>query len=206
MAGITDVAVRALIAKAKRTGTPETKTDGSIPGLTLTVSKTGLASWVLRYYAVGGKRKEITIGQYPAWGANAARAEASELRRGVDQGKDVATEKQMERLEIASKLTVDDLAAAYFEKAEKVLHRHTLNQRKSVHARYVSPLMGSFPADKVEPKHVVEAVKRGLEGGKTIPRCVLLHITQLFHHAVGNAICSSNPCRDVMESAVTTDC
>ncbi len=94
MAGITDVEVRALIAKAKAPG-PETKTDGTIPGLTLTVSKTGLGSWVLRYYAVGGKRKEMTIGQYPAWGANAARAEASELRRGVDQGVDVATEKQM---------------------------------------------------------------------------------------------------------------
>ncbi|MBK7463962.1 MAG: site-specific integrase [Betaproteobacteria bacterium] len=52
------------------------------------------------------------------------------------------------------------------------------------------------------PAHVVEVVKKGLEGGKTLPRIVLLHVTQLYHHAVGNAICSSNPCRDIRESAV----
>lgn len=52
------------------------------------------------------------------------------------------------------------------------------------------------------PAHVVEVVRKALEGGKTLPRIVLLHVTQLYHHAVGNAICSSNPCRDIRESAV----
>lgn len=201
MAGITDKEVRALIAKAKASGKVATQADGMIPGLTMTASKTGLGSWVLRY-RTGGKQKETTIGQFPAWGAADAREKAKELRRAVDGGVDVAVEKQMTKLEAINLMTVDGLAAAYFEKAERDLHPHTFKQRKSVHTRFVSPLIGSFPASSVTPAHVVEVVKKGLEGGKTLPRIVLLHVTQLYHHAVGNAVCSSNPCRDIRESAV----
>jgi integrase len=201
MAGITDKEVRALIAKAKASGKVATQADGMIPGLTMTASKTGIGSWVLRY-RTGGKQKETTIGQFPAWGAADARERAKELRRAVDSGVDVAVEKQMSKVEAINQLTVDGLASAYFEKAEKDLHPHTFKQRKSVHARFVSPLIGGFPAASVTPAHVVEVVKKGLEGGKTLPRIVLLHVTQLYHHAVGNAVCSSNPCRDIRESAV----
>jgi integrase len=201
MAGITDKEVRALIAKAKASGKVATQADGMIPGLTLTASKTGVGSWVLRY-RTGGKQKETTIGKYPAWGAADAREKAKELRRAVDVGVDVAVEKQMTKLEAVNQMTVDALAASYFEKTEKELHPHTFKQRKSVHARFVSPEIGTFPADAVTPAHVVEIVRKSLEGGKTLPRIVLLHVTQLYHHAVGNAVCSSNPCRDIRESAV----
>jgi integrase len=202
MAGITDKEVRALIAKAKSAGKTLTQADGSIPGLTLTASKTGVGSWVLRYYVAGGKRKEATIGQYPVWGIADAREKAKELRRAVDIGVDVAVEKQMTKLEAFNQISVDALAISYFQKAEKELHPHTLKQRKSVHARFVSPEIGTFPADAVTPGHVVEIVRKSLEGGKTLPRIVLLHVTQLYHHAIGNAVCSSNPCRDIRESAV----
>lgn len=201
MAGITDKEVRALLARAKASGKATTKADGMIPGLTLTASKTGLGSWVLRY-RTGGKQKETTIGQFPAWGAADAREKAKELRRAVDGGADVAIEKKMTKLDASNLMTVDGLAAAYFEQAEKDLHPHTFKQRKSLHARFVSPVIGGFPAESVTPAHVVEVVKKGLDGGKTLPRIILLHVTQLYHHAVGNAVCSSNPCRDIRESAV----
>lgn len=61
-----------------------------------------------------------------------------------------------------------------------------------MHARFVSPLIGNFPADAVTPAHVVNVVAKSLEGGKTLPRIVLLHVTQLYHHAVGRAICTAN--------------
>ena len=201
MAGITDKDVRALISKAQREGKALYQADGFVPGLTLSASKTGVASWYLRF-RWAGKQKEVTIGQYPAWGIADAREKAKELRRAVDIGVDVAVEKQMTKLEAVNQMTVDALAASYFEKAEKELHAHTFKQRKSVHARFVSPEIGTFPADAVTPAHVVEIVRKSLEGGKTLPRIVLLHVTQLYHHAVGNAVCSSNPCRDIRESAV----
>lgn len=73
MAGITDKEIRALRTRAMNEKRTMTQADGLIPGLTVTASRTGIASWVLRYY-VGGKRKEATIGQFPVWGAAAPRA------------------------------------------------------------------------------------------------------------------------------------
>lgn len=65
MAGITDKEVKSLITRAQREGKAQYKRNGS--GLTVSASKTGIAAWYLRY-RIGGKQKEITIGQYPEWG------------------------------------------------------------------------------------------------------------------------------------------
>lgn len=202
MAGITDKEVKALIADAKREGKNKTKTDGLVPGLTMTASKAGIGAWVLRFYAGDGKRKEATIGQYPAWGIAEARAKAKELRRAVDDGADVAAEKQRRKREALAAVTVDGLAAAYFEKAEKDLHPHTFKQRRSIHDRFVSPVIGSLPADSVKPADVVSVIKKSESGGKTLPNITLTHCSLLFSHAVGNAILESNPCRDLKLSAM----
>lgn len=201
MAGITDKEVRGLIAKAKREERTVTQADGVVPGLTLAASKTGGASWVLRY-RTGGKQKEATIGRYPTWGIANAREKAKEMRRAVDQGVDVAQEKQRKKQEAASALTIDDLADVYFAKAEKELHSHTFKQRRSIHDRFVSPLIGSFPAASVTPAQIVGVVKKALDGGKTLPNITLTHCSLIFAHAVGNAIRESNPCRDLKLSAI----
>lgn len=201
MAGITDKEVRALIAKAKREGRTATQADGFIPGLTLTASKAGTASWVVRY-RTASKQKEVTIGQFPAWGIADAREKAKALRRAVDEGVDVAIQKRMDKMVSAEAVTLDELAAAYFEKAEQEMHPHTFKQRRSIHERFVSPVIGSFPAAAVTPSHVREAVAKSFAGGKTLPNITLIHIAQLFHHAVGNAIRDDNPCRDLKLSAI----
>lgn len=201
MAGITDKEVRGLISRAKSEGRTMTQADGTVPGLTVGAAKTGTASWVLRYY-VNGKRKEATIGQYPTWGIADAREKAKELRRAVDGGVDVALEKQRRKHEAAAAATVDDLAKAYFEKAEQELHPHTYKQRRSIHDRFVSPVIGQFRADSVTPSQVVAVVKKSLEGGKTLPNITLTHCSLIFAHAVGNAIRESNPCRDLKLSAI----
>ena len=201
MAGITDKEVRGLISKAKGEERTITQADGTVPGLTIGASKTGAASWVLRYY-VNGKRKEATIGQYPTWGIADAREKAKELRRAVDGGVDVALEKQRRKQEAATAATVDDLAIAYFEKAAQELHPHTYKQRRSIHDRFVSPVIGQFRADGVTPSQIVSVVKKSLEGGKTLPNITLTHCSLIFAHAVGNAVRESNPCRDLKLSAI----
>lgn len=201
MAGITDKEIRALIGKAKKEGRGMTQADGLVPGLTVAASKTGAASWILRY-RLGGKQKEVTIGQFPVWGAAEARDAAKELRRQVDQGVDVAQEKQRRKQEALTSMTVDALAAEYFVKAEKEMRPHTFKQRKSIHERYVSPLIGAFQASSVTPAQVVNLVKKALEGGKTIPDITLTHCNLIFAHAIGNAVCQINPCRDLKLAAI----
>lgn len=201
MAGITDRGARALVSKAQQEGKRLTQADGTMPGLTLVATPAGTGTWRLRYYAVG-KQKEATIGQYPTWSIAEARAKARELRRAVDEGVDVAAEKQRRKEEAAAAVTVDGLAAAYFEKAERELARHTFNQRRSIHARFVSPLIGRLPAGDVKPVDVVRVVRKSLDGGRTLPNITLTHCSLIFSHAVGNGICEANPCRDLKLSAI----
>lgn len=201
MAGITDREVRSLIAKAQNDGKKLTQADGTIPGLTLVASATGTGSWRMRYY-VGPKQKEATIGQYPAWGISDARERAKELRRAVDDGVDVAMEKQRRKQEALAAATVDELAKGYFEKAEKELSPHTFGQRKSIHERFVSPNIGAYRADSITPALIVDVVKKSLAAGKTLPNITLTHCSLIFAHAVGNAVRESNPCRDLKLSAI----
>ena len=201
MAGITDKEVRSLIARAEKEGKKLTQADGTIPGLTLVASSSGTGSWRLRYYA-GSKQKEATIGQYPAWGISEARDRAKELRRAVDDGVDVAVEKQRRKQEAAAAVTVDELAKGYFEQAEKELSKHTFDQRKSIHDRFVSPNIGAYRADSITPALVVDVVKKSLPAGKTLPNITLTHCSLIFAHAVGNAIRENNPCRDLKLSAI----
>jgi integrase len=71
-------------------------------------------------YRVGGREKRFTIGSYPDWSAEAARAEAKELRRRIDRGEDPAQERRTRR----DAPTVRDLADRY--KTE-----HLANKAKS---------------------------------------------------------------------------
>ena len=201
MAGITDRQARALIGKAQQDGKRAAQADGTVPGLTLVAMPSGVGSWKLRYY-VGTSQKEVTIGQYPTWGIKEAREKARELRRAVDEGVDVAVEKQRRKIEAAGATTVDGLASAYFEKAEKELHPHTFKQRRSIHERFVSPLIGTMPAASVRPADVVRVVTKSLTGGKTLPNITLTHCSLIFAHAVGTAIRENNPCRDLKLSAI----
>lgn len=207
MAGITDKAARALLARAKAESKKLTQVDGTVPGLTLVATPVGTGSWRVRYY-IGAKQKEATIGQYPTWGIADAREKARKLRQAVDEGVDVAIEKQRRKQEALAAITVDMLAAEYFQKAEKGMtlktgmRPHTFKQRKSIHERYVSPLVGRFEASTITPAQVVNVVKKAEAGGKTLPDITLTHCNLIFAHGIGNGACTSNPCRDLKLSAI----
>lgn len=207
MAGITDKQARALLSRAKGEGKKLTQADGTVPGLTLVATMLGTGSWRVRYY-IGGKQKEATIGQYPTWSIADAREKAKKLRMQVDDGVDVALEKRKRKQEALSVVTVDKLAEEYFAKVEKGvalrtgMRPHTLKQRKSIHERYVAPLIGRFEASSITPAQVVNVVKKAEAGGKTLPDITLTHCNLLFAHGIGSGACTSNPCRDLKLSAI----
>lgn len=196
-----------MLSKAGKEGKKLTQVDGTIPGLTLVAMPSGTGSWRVRYY-IGAKQKEATIGQYPTWGIADAREKAKKLRQAVDEGVDVAIEKQRRKQEAMQAVTVDMLAAEYFQKAEKGMtlktgmRPHTFKQRKSIHERYVSPLIGRYEASTITPAQVVNVVKKAESGGKTLPDITLTHCNLIFAHGIGNGACTSNPCRDLKLSAI----
>ena len=95
MATLTDVQIRHWMRAAQ----PLAKADGG--GLTFTVSARGTAAWVLRYRH-GGKARELTIGRYPDIGLAKARELATDERARIQQGVDVAREKQQAKHAVAA--------------------------------------------------------------------------------------------------------
>ncbi len=82
---ITDATISSAIKRSKAGAFEANITDSKCPGLTLRITSSGTSTWLLRY-RVGGKRKNITIGQWPVWGIAEAREKARALRRAVDEG------------------------------------------------------------------------------------------------------------------------
>src|SRR5689334_3237087 len=59
--------------------------DNEIRGFGLRVTKAGAKSFILDY-RVDGRQRRITLGGYPDWTIQAARAAAKAMKRAVDQG------------------------------------------------------------------------------------------------------------------------
>src|SRR6516164_3592500 len=60
-------------------------------------------------YRLNGRHRRYTIGPYPRWSAEAARAEAQGLRKKIDRGEDPAGDKRARR----TAATVQDLVERY---------------------------------------------------------------------------------------------
>jgi integrase len=68
---------------------PSITWDSATKGLCLRVSKNGVRTFCLKY-RIDGRERQVKIGNWPTWSVDAARAEAKELRRVIDQGHDPA--------------------------------------------------------------------------------------------------------------------
>ena len=66
-------------------------------GFGLRVTAAGARSFILSYRTSEGRARRLTIGDFGAWSLAAARAEAADLRRQIDQGGDPLGERQDER-------------------------------------------------------------------------------------------------------------
>ena len=184
-----DVQIRRWIAK----GEAVARSDGE--GLTFTFSASGTAAWVLRYRVAGVRRKELTLGNYPDLTLAAARKLARERRVDVDQGKDPAAEKKVDKMRTKMAWTVRQLIEDY--KAKKLttppLAEGTVYYRKWDLDKVITPKLGSMEVRNVTPAdlvHVIESSKRSW----TICKRLLTSAKLLFAHACGKRLIDVNPC------------
>ena len=201
MGKLTDVDIRNLIAA----GQPVAKSDGD--GLTFTMStkqaKTKAGTWVLRYRLAGMKsQKEIKLGSYPDLSLANARKEAAKLRIRVEQGEDVAREKQKEKRSRATAWTVKHLADDYLEKIEGSLSPSTVKQRKQQVRDYITGRLGNLLAADVTPHDIVDAAEAVADKSLHVARLVLSTLHEMFAHAVARRVVDSDPCAHVRAKAV----
>lgn len=183
-----DIQIKRWIAKAE----PIAKSDGE--GLTFTLSKAGTASWVLRYRMGGGRRKELTLGNYPDMSLAAARKAARTQRAAIDEGKDPAAEKKTAKARSLAAWTVSELADDFDEKALKApLAKGTIYYRKWDLDNVVRPKLGSLEVRKIAAADVVHMLESSGRGW-TVCKRILTTTTQLFAHACGKRMIDVNPC------------
>jgi integrase len=193
---LNDIQIKAWIAK----GEPVAKSDGD--GLTFTLSKGGTATWVLRY-RFAGRRKELTLGNYPDMVLSAARKKAREYRVIIDNGGDPAAAKQEEKSRTRDAWLIRDLVNDYKVKcliptefAEK-----TIVYRVSDYDMVILPKLGAREVRKVTPTDIVNMLATSKRSW-TICKRILTSASQLFDHACGIQLIPANPCAGISLRAV----
>ena len=186
MGKLTDIQIRAWV----RSGKPLAKSDGD--GLTFTLSVNGTAAWVLRY-RLAGKQKEKTLGRFPDIPLKYAREIATENRAKIQQGMDVAREKQIEIRESISAWTLKQLAADYEEKILPGLSAATIASRRQKIRDYVLPGIGNLPARDVTGSDVVQMLERVADRSPKLVKSVLSATRLIFSHGVAKHVVKGDP-------------
>ena len=195
MGTLTEVQIRNWIRKL----TPIAKSDGN--GLTFTLSSNGTAAWILRYY-ITGKRKEISLGRYPDVSLGEARQIASQKRAQVQQGVDVAREKQKTKQEANRLWTFERLTGNYLDMAAEHLSANTIAGRRQQLRDYVPDRIGRLPSIDVTSAEVVEIVEKAAAKSLHVARLVLIALREVFAHGVARQVIKENPCAHVKAKAV----
>lgn len=194
---LNDLQLRRLISAREAVA----KSDGD--GLTFTLSSAGTASWVLRFRLPGGRRKEVTIGNYPDVSLSTAREQARALRVQIDRGADPAALKRESKTRDMQSWTVAELVADYREKALTLSNyaKDTIYYRQADIDQVVLPKLGSWQVSRVTSIDVVHTLK---ESGRTwvMTKRLLTTITKLLDHACGLTIIGANPCTGIKLSAL----
>jgi integrase len=175
---------------------PVAKADGG--GLTFTLSAAGTATWILRYRA-DGKRRELTLGNYPDISLADARKMAGQHRAAVDTGIDPARVKATRKREAATpKWTIKMLAEDYRAKrlTPDAFAAVTLYYRNADLTRVIIPKLGNRAVETITGKDIVQML-RDADDTWTISKRVLTTASKLFEHAAGLHIVHINPCTGV---------
>jgi integrase len=171
---------------------PLARSDGD--GLTFTLSRSGTASWILRY-RYGGRPKELTIGNYPDISLSDARKLARELRAEIDRGSDPASDKRQSKKSAAKDWTVRRLIEDYRAKVLSGLATSTQRSYGRSLTRIESKI-GASSISKVTPQDVVALIE---DVGATWSesKMLLCAAKLLFRHAAGKKLITANPCAGI---------
>lgn len=166
------------------------KSDGG--GLTFTLSTNGTASWVFRY-RIGGKQRELTIGNYPTIGLKLARELATEARARVQQGLDVAREKKEQRIALTTAGTVEQLCDEYYERT--VLGRvKRPDIVREILDKDLIPRIGRMRIADVKPLDIDGMIRAVIDRGSPVMANRVLQASKaVFDYAIRHHWVEQNP-------------
>lgn len=173
---LTDRELKALLANGA--------TDRGIgEGLTFVASATaarnGKASWILRF-RVNNRAREKVLGRYPELSLKDAREQARKDRAQIEQGIDVATEKQAVKARLTETATVRSLGELWHARYIQPNYKHP-NVVARVLRKHVFPVIGAIAPRDVRPTHVDQVLSRTVaNGAPTVANDALRYMSRMF--------------------------
>ena len=136
---------------------------GAVPGLHLQVTDTGASTWILRVL-VGGRRREIGLGGYPAVTLAQAREKARMTREDIVKGIDPVEQRKAARSALfalhGARITFDECAQKFIEsKAAEWRNPKHRAQWAATLATYASPVVGRLNVQDVTLAHVMKILE-----------------------------------------------
>jgi integrase len=150
----------------KRLEKPGMHAVGEVPGLLLQISAAGNKSWIYRY-RLGGKRRHLGLGVYPAISLAKAREKAKKAYDEIQQGIDPVEISAKNRAKGDNVMTFDKAAALY-------IAGHELGWRNPKHRQqwentlntYASPFIGGIDVANITSAHVLKILEQPVEVNK----------------------------------------
>lgn len=135
---------------------------GGVSGLQLQIASTGARSWVLRTM-VGGKRRDMGLGGYPAVTLASARERArkarDEIRAGIDPIEAGKAARSALAASTAAQKTFRECALAFIEaKAPEFKNGKHLAQWSATLETYAFPAMGKILVRDVSLPHILDVL------------------------------------------------
>lgn len=155
-------------------------------GFGLRITAAGGKAFILKYTSDGRERRK-TIGEWPTWTLEAARAEARDLVRRIDTGDDPLEAKRRRRAEP----TVAELAVEWLDKAAS-----GLASEKAIRGLInndLLPAVGKMKVSDVRRRDVIEAVEAKAATAPRAAAQLLLYSRRLFDYATDRDIIPANP-------------
>ncbi len=164
-------------------------------GFGLRITAAGGKAFILKY-AVDGRERRKTIGDWGTWSLEAARTEAHDMLRGLSKGHDPLEDKRRRRAEP----TVADLAVDWLEK-----HASGLKSERAIRGYILNdlvPEIGHMKVSDVRRRDVIEVVEAKAENTPRAAAQVLLYARRMMDYAADRDYIPANPLAGLKPSSI----
>lgn len=167
--------------------------DSEVGGLAVRVTAGGSRSFVLCYRTRAGRQRRYTIGSFPDWTVTAARAEARELKRQIDQGGDPVGDRHSSR----EAPTMADLCQRFTDEHLPKRRPMTASIYAAAMRHTILPRLGALKVADVAFADI-DALHRKVT--KTAPyqaNRIVAQLSKMFSLAIKWGWRTDNPCRGI---------
>jgi integrase len=168
--------------------------DSEIGGFGVRITAAGARAFVLCYRNRAGRQRRYTIGSLPEWTVSAARAEAKELKRQIDQGNDPLSER-----------IADREAPTMAELCQRFIDEHLPKRRPSTRTNYAAairnvilPKLGALKVADITFADVDTLHRKITKDGVPVQaNRILAQLSKMFSLAIKWGWRTDSPCRGV---------